>query len=100
MATETERIAGLAKVGPVGAAVRRMTADAGKSLAAHGMEAVRQTGVAGIACAIDSVRQQVTMFATARLVTGHALALQHFGVAGIAKRNRMAGMTIATQGGR
>jgi hypothetical protein len=57
VATQTERIAGLAEVGPVGAAVRCMTTDTGKSTAAYGMEAVGQTGMAGFARGIDIVRQ-------------------------------------------
>lgn len=95
--TETERISGLAEVGPVGAAVGGMTTGAGESAAAHGMEAVRQTGMAGVARAIDSVGQQSAVFATVRLMAGCALAGQHLGVAGVAKCNRVAGMTFATQ---
>jgi len=55
--------------------------------------------MAGFAEGIDIVRQQAAMLTTARLVTGHALALQRFGVAGVGKRNGVAGMAIATQGG-
>ncbi len=55
--------------------------------------------MAGFAKGIDVIRQQATMFTTMRLMAGGALAIQHFGVAGVAKRNGVAGMAITTQGG-
>lgn len=73
MATQTKRIAGLAEIRLVGAAVGGMATDTGKPVTTDGVEAVRQIIVAGFAKGVGAVDQQVIETAAVGLVAGLTL---------------------------
>ena len=73
MASKTQGIAAGAEIGTVCAAVWDMTTHASETIAADGMEAMRQIGMAGFAKGIGAGGEQVGNVAAVGLVAGSAL---------------------------